>query len=519
MTHAKWQPKIYSTCKRFTLGSTSQNVGIDMRPMAAKCLAVYTDGTGQKSIQITAKGDVNLLPHLTIATENGKQFVEAVMMPAGSPNRAVFNFTIGGGSPEYTYFIIANAATNPRHNSGQAIELAVSLAQTNATSAKPTQKQRARSKKQKRKDTSDKAFADEYAENKGNDTWQGRVTQMREGRTCEKAFVDRICGEHTKISLALTPDQVTAIQSSIKSASILDVTRRVSEIGDAKEISDLLLHQRRLEEIEGSSISIQIPRISYGFTGSFANAGISMGGYNSRGPIWVGSCRKGYHAYSGQVTIEEASKEVLRGRFAAQMVNSSLRSKYYCRDLPVYKSISGSFIIHSPELERSTQEIDIDSEKVIDRVIDDVASVVPGLVTPEMRENLREKAREKDAERQREWRSRENSPAVVNEACDCRCDRAGQTITRMGCYQYCEAEYKQCKIPSFEQIELMYDVTHSNTTEEAQAADQMRKEIIVWLANEKKQYVRDSYIKLYDDMPRTMKSKIYADIKEKYARQ
>lgn len=520
----KWHSMIYTSCTEVPPGQFGQKFALALNSYAAKCLRVQTPGGGQRTLEITATGDVKKLADLTMSVDSGKQFARATLKPKKTPNRATFRFSIGGTAPDEHYFIIANAASAPDRGFLQQIELSIALASSGSTSATPTKKSNG---KKQRQDTSDEAYADEYADNESADSWQGSVQQVQSGRTCAKAFIDRVCGQRTRITLELTPDQITAITTSLADPSPLAAARRAGQLGSAEQIDGLMGHAKRLAHTEGSRVVIEIPRIDYGYSGSFSNAFIRMNAglsadrsfdyFDTKGPAWQGGCRDGHHAYSGSVTIEEASVQMLRGQFAADVVEPDKRGKYFCRDMPVYKSITGTFAIPGPALDRKSQDAKRDPQDVLDQIMDASAAAAPGMITPDMREAMRETVEAATERKRQRRREREAQIALEAATCDCRCDRAGQNIRKPGCYQQCEPSYQQCTAPSGDQIAALYNLTRAPTDQENQTFDRMRADIEQWLANEPKRYVRDALLNQFDQAPHMMKQQVYDQIKARYA--
>lgn len=356
-------------------------------------------------------------------------------------------------------------------------------------------------------------------------SWRGGVEQRSADSSCDGAFVETVCGPRTEISLLLVSDEITAMAQASENASLGTLIKRGGALKNQDGVMELVEQSHRLADIEGSSVTIVMPRVEFGYSGSVNNAYIRMNKpisdkegadhYDTKGPDWQGDCDDGYHAYSGQVTIEEATTLVLSGTYQATVVDPDLRGKYFCRSLPVYKTISGSFVITNPSLGDKKEEGEL-AEGTEDYIVNEIAEQVPGLISPEMRESILEKA--KAAKEAKEQRRRDKAAAaeLIKNTCDCSCLQFGENIQKTGCYQQCEAEYEHCTTPTAAQIRQMYDMTREPTTEETAHHDQLRNEIIKYLANEPKRYVRESWLQQFDQAPLYMKQTVYDKVKARY---
>ncbi|NNK99316.1 MAG: hypothetical protein HKO88_09710, partial [Xanthomonadales bacterium] len=451
-----------------------------------------------------------------------------LMKPVGNPTKAHFNFVININSPGVQYFVVSNAANNPQNTVKTNILLDMVSATIKSTSASPAQENQTNQNTTaaKKKADSTEAYVEEYEQNIESESWRGSVEQRSADSSCDGAFVKTICGPRTVISLQLISDEITALGQAAENVSIGTLTKRGEALNNQNGVMEILEQTRRLADTEGSAVNIVMPRVEFGFSGSVNNAYISMNKpmsdnegadhYDTKGPEWRGDCDDGYHAYSGQVTIEEATPLVLSGTYQATVVDPDLRGKYFCRSVPVYKAISGSFVITNPSLGDEKEQGEL-AEGTGDYIVNEIAEQVPGLITPEMRESIRAQA--EAAEEARKQRRQDEAAAAerVANTCDCSCLQAGVNIQKTGCYQQCEAEYEHCTAPTAAQIRQMYDMTREPTIGETAHHDQMRSEILKHLANEPKRYIRESWLQQFDQAPPAMKQAVYDNVKARYS--
>lgn len=120
------------------------------------------------------------------------------------------------------------------------------------------------------------------------------------------------------------------------------------------------------ESDSGSEVTIKIPGIDYGFTGTLRNAVILVSGANestllrSMSPSPEDSrppCL--YRKPTGTVTIEEFTPFIMRGSYSGQLVEGGVvRNVRKCPTKSVVDSISGRFVIAAPWSQDRRREID-----------------------------------------------------------------------------------------------------------------------------------------------------------------
>lgn len=179
------------------------------------------------------------------------------------------------------------------------------------------------------------------------------------GCTLSKPFEFMACGPMTTISLALMPGMYGTLETTTtqggQTAQFMDQLLAMGQITGPGTLQELA---RQADAVDGSSINIVIPLIDYGFTGSFGNAAISMNRahadthhsvYQAVGPRDAIAGPGFQFPLSGRVTILEYTPWVLRGTFAAQMVDMA-QSDLTVDDplLKVIHNLSGTFNIIGP---------------------------------------------------------------------------------------------------------------------------------------------------------------------------
>jgi len=167
------------------------------------------------------------------------------------------------------------------------------------------------------------------------------------------------CGPMTTIRLELMPGMYGSMQHTTTQGGVLaqfmSMISAMQEASDAGTLEDLA---RKAGSMDGSTISIAIPLIDYGFSGSFSNASISMnranssengGSYQAIGPNDSAPGGEVSFPLSGKVTIDEYTPTILRGSFSGGMVDlSQVQLTGDNPVLPIHKNLSGSFNIIAP---------------------------------------------------------------------------------------------------------------------------------------------------------------------------
>lgn len=209
--------------------------------------------------------------------------------------------------------------------------------------------------------TTDEAMREDLSRLTANSPSGAVMKRQPKGNICALSapFELLACGPMTTISLALTPGMFGSLDQTTTrgglAAQFMDQLQAMDAAAGPSLLDDLA---RQADAVDGSSITIVIPLIDYGFTGSFGNAAISMnrantethdGVYQAIGPRDSMPGPDQAFPLSGNVTIEEYSPWVLRGTFSGAMVDMS-QSNLAVDDpvLNVVHQLSGTFNVIGP---------------------------------------------------------------------------------------------------------------------------------------------------------------------------
>jgi hypothetical protein len=250
------------------------------------------------------------------------------------------------------------------------------------------------------------------------------------------------CGPMTQIMLNLMPGMYGGLDhTTTQGGQLAQFMDQLMAMDDATDPGTLEELARQADSQDGSTISIAIPLIDYGFTGSFGNASIAMNrahleshesNFQSVGPRdAIPGPEKGF-PLSGKVTILEYTPWVLRGTFSASMVDlAEADLSADDPELQVMHSISGSFNIIGPWRGDDRAQV-VAPENIERRVVQDIGSVFGGPVT--------------DRPASPTPSTPTNRPVSSNSgstACDCSCNIADSAPPQ--CLLQCDATFKACK--------------------------------------------------------------------------
>ncbi len=507
----KWHKYLFNGCSEIPLTQSTIPISLqinEMEPVSAECLDLEFQFTGQANFTIFAEGTGRNLLDLTITAEDGEKRVQPIVHPNEfQPERVSYKFSLPVKTADKKVFIISNIANEPQNSVKQQPLIKVVFDTATSSITDPD--------KAPPPDTTNQSGTKKAKTQieQGYETQSWRVGASQGGgdsNPCQRHFVDRVCGPHTQISLTLMSDTANIFDEIANPGMLfermMNVTGGMVERGEENVQKDVIEAIKKIQSKDGHSIEIKIPRINYGFTGSFDNAlitaaqaydgiGRAPAPYKSVGPVRVGGC-EGIHSYvpyKGKVTIEEASRLVLRGTYSAELVDAAYVYKDCVPVLPVAKSITGTFSMPNPRLDDSEEQMQL-SEDILDSVIQSTNEMMPGLVSEDMAAYIRNKSEqnengdEQQQANQQSNSSRQNengdeqqqanqqsnsSSGTVEEACNCICETAMATIYMQPyCYERCESVYKQCE--NYMEIAEFNELTRKPTSEEEQQIAELR---------------------------------------------
>ncbi|TFG72094.1 MAG: hypothetical protein E4H26_11510 [Flavobacteriales bacterium] len=472
----KWHKYVFGGCDEVPVQKTTipRTITIEeIEPVAARCLDLEFTFTGQANFTILAEGSGHNLLALAMTTADGEKRVQPTVFPdAHQPQHISFAFSIPVKTGEHKVFVISNIANKPQNSQSQRpiLKVIFNTASSNLLTPKTASPPKPKKPKHKKSkgtqfDQPDSGVQLAQAQiDQGLKTQSWRVSTSRVNRgACPNAFRDDACGPHTQINLSLEADIASIVDEAFRPGMSLERMRNVmgaiAERGPENVIAGQIKAVRDIESKDGSIIRIAIPLIDYGFVGSFDNASIEVskrtdgqgratGWYQAIGPGQVGGCGSGIHYFplSGKVTIEEASRHVLRGTYSAQLIDPNDITGCIS-SLPVRKNISGTFSLAGPRLDNNRTSIQL-SEDPGDHVLQEVNEVLPGITNGPMGEYIRNKMKQNEREREERKANKQSNKThgAGGAVCECQCETADVMIyTNPECYKYCEPIFNMCK--------------------------------------------------------------------------
>ena len=372
-----WRDLLFGGCPHTINLTATATTGYDVVKLdrvASRCFQVKLFGEGKADIAIHVRTETpGAISSLLIGTAGGAQIGEPDIAPSpvGGGIMGRWKFRVDAGTEQT--FVISNVAINPAESTAQDVLIEASTNYWDSTITNPRQQEtgkksgadptpscgrtsgdNTRSEGQKNVETGLKSLS--------NRTSSGtQVSQSPSIAKCADPFAETGCGPVTTINLALMPGafgDLTMIGGT--GGGLAQVMSQFVAIADNGAFATDAALQDAMQEMydtEGSTVTITIPFIDYGFSGSFSNASIDVNGGKGKGTlqalgptdVQIGPGR--LFPRSGNVTIDEFTPYVLRGSYSAKLSDlSAVDFSKFGQDtpLPVDREIRGTFSIAAP---------------------------------------------------------------------------------------------------------------------------------------------------------------------------
>jgi hypothetical protein len=244
-----------------------------------------------------------------------------------------------------------------------------------------------------------------------------------------------------RVALHIIPDAINLALEVNAGTGGLDQAMAFGARGGVMTASDsvVVAAHRRAAALDGSDIALIFPLIDYGFTGVFNEAEVHFSraeGHRleARGPDDSDPGLRRDMRASGRVTIEEYAPDVLRGSFAAQLVDPTENLQGANASYTVVRSVEGTFVVASPWREDERMEVGPSASMEYD-AMEDMVTIVPGM-TPGMEIPSLPSAPQEGADAAGPSSRAPSSSNVggTTSACDCSCqafDRVQELSDRM----------------------------------------------------------------------------------------
>ena len=519
----KWLKYVFGGCYERPLEKTTIPITLsteELDPVSAHCIDIEFKETGKMFFTITAEysneGKGKGLLDLAISAADGEERKQPIIDLDGElPYKASFTFDENVNAGDHKVYIISNVANKPQNSIKHTPIFKLIFNTATANIREPKTKSSAESEQGslEQQDSGKKLAKAQLEQGIKTENWHVQA-QRFDRASCENAFQDRVCGPHTRISIQLGEDaggiMREAVQPTMSLERTINVMGAIDEIGVENVTENIIEAQQDVINEYGAGINLVIPKIEYGFTGSFNNALISVskshleqskGGYKSVGPGWVGGCDPdGYHPFSGKVTIEEASHQVLRGSYSANLVDTEDITN--CESAPISKHISGTFSLPNPRIGKDEPE-GVLSEDIVDHSIQQINELMPGMYTGELGKKARDVAKQKikEKEARKTAKQKESKSASIDLVCECTCNTASTMLdNNPECFRQCLPTYQNCE--NLEQIISKSKYIRPPKEQEIEQISKLREEFEVLLENKFPTLeMQNMMLKGFDDLP------------------
>lgn len=398
-----WTKLVFGGCKSLELGMSQPvvDVRLDLAPLASRCIRLGSDITDQVDVTIHAHADsMRTLRSLVIGTAGGDRVAQPVIFgpPAGGGIMGYWTFRLGMDPAQV--LIVTNVLEDAAETRAQNVSLKVSVNGWLSSATEPdpeapaAQAARARPKAPRGAAPDATRQGAEARVATGLDSLSAyainglEVAFNHDEPPCSEPFVLAACGPNTQVNLSLAPGSVGGFaHASGTGGSLAHFMTTLTAVGDhgiERANAEMEAAAQAIAETKGSTVTIVMPAIDYGFTGSMDGVLIHVNGEGGDelqaigpqdtrpGPGWM-------FPQSGQVTIEEFTPFALRGRFSAPVVNVTRVNWENIGEDPVLdvsEVVTGSFVISAP-WRGDPRAVMLQTENTVELATQDLAAIMP----------------------------------------------------------------------------------------------------------------------------------------------
>lgn len=456
-----WTTLLFNKCTDVDLSSGSKHdVTLPLMGLGSRCLWVQSAATpGFIQVTFSAKSDdESLLKDLSIGQAGTTLVDRGITAPSpeatGGYVASWRDFPQDGS--RRTLYIVSNVARDPTKSKRRTVTLTVEkAAYTNSAWAgplppaavaprpqQPSYEKHAHSLARQMRDTG-KMMAEQMRLDKEsiNPNASGSTDVSRHPRmpACTEPFKYSACGPHLAISLRLVPGTYGApggvnAQGGMAAQAMggLQAMAQSSLLG----VDEAMQHiQARLDKIDGSAVTIQIPLIDYGFSGTIPNAAINVKMSGGRILSAIGPPdASGNSRLTGSVTIDQYSPLFFSGSFRAPLAEFEPNGD----QPPIYRrreTVAGTFSSVVPWMDDERTQIVAESTGQLG---DDVANSLG--VSAEMIHRMKSEGNFPGASTPPSGGG--DAGVITSGECSCECDYR-QSADEL-CELFCEEEFAAC---------------------------------------------------------------------------
>ncbi|MAP94020.1 MAG: hypothetical protein CMK07_03620 [Ponticaulis sp.] len=368
-----WRELLFGGCPHTINLTATAPIGQDVAKLdriASRCFRVKVFGEGRADLTIHIRTETpEAISSLVISTAGGGQVAEPeiVEAPVGGGIMGRWKFRVDAGSVQT--FLVSNVAIDPVSTNAQDVVIEASTSYWDTSLAEPRQQNSPgqtspagqETVRNQVKQPADNEVGTALASQSNRTSAGTQLSMSPDKPSCADWFAEKQCGPTTSIMLSLTPgafgNMTVASGSGGGLAQVMGQFVGIAENGLFETDAALKKSMQEISDKQGSTVSIAIPFIDYGFTGSFSNAVIEVNGgagwgtLQAIGPRDAQIGRGRLFPKSGRVNILEFTPYILRGTYAADLTDLTKVDLSAFGDdtpLPIHRSVSGSFIISAP---------------------------------------------------------------------------------------------------------------------------------------------------------------------------
>lgn len=465
----KWVKGVLGECEEIMLSDRkpSHRFSRNIAPLAGDC-AWLTVNIAQATTQVSLQAesnDLDLFKDIWVGLAEGGTTLSDAMMAANSPTGSGkslgiwFNYTVRSHAP--TLLTFTNAADDPEASKRRVVLFDISMpSATNSLrgnapagpgkaappAQKPSYKKHTQTLQKKTAATTAMVAAQKRLDMESlspNASQSTSISMRPEERQCREPFKYQACGPYTSFSLELVPGtyaNIVQVSGSGGNAGQILSTMMgqamSTPLDGGSAMTDLA---EKLEAIDAASVSITMPFIDYGFTGTINNAMIStsVGGIAMQS---VGPLDSSYQApLNGSVSIEEFTPMGIRGSYSAPLAH--FEAAPGPNEPPIHvrgPTLTGTFNQVAPWLsDRRVQPIELQTHEEIANEVGKSLGV-----SPEMMRAMRDGGKIPGGGGAGTSSGGGSSASVSSGECDCDCANQGKVDEL--CEFFCEAEFEAC---------------------------------------------------------------------------
>lgn len=362
----RWLKFLFEGCEEVVLSPASPNkpARFSIEPVAARCVTVDIQGAVGPVALVIENSDMakTLQKQIRIGAIGGELVQNADTRTAELPARdagtdyAMWNFLAMAG--ERNTFVLSNVApiagdTAPVNGEFQFSIPSWGSSMTNTQPSAPSRSAPAGQPKTR------KQVIDHQKSLRSNPTTNSISAVMAgadhrppaQGCTPEMQSKN-LCGPQLGISLTLDYGILVGQGPAASAGGMLKQAGALNMPTGNEEAETAAMMQHMQANSRGSVISISIPVVDYGYSGSANNARIEVLGNQGRSyqAIATSPDENGQYLPNGVVNITEYTPHMLRGSFSANLVETADIAKASRENpvLPVSENVRGQFTVSAP---------------------------------------------------------------------------------------------------------------------------------------------------------------------------